>query len=485
MSTLTLEAPAAERTRSASWPKPSAVAWVLGAGLLLRLTHYLLNHTIWYDEAVLLANVLGKEYLRLLGPLDSEVAAPPFFLWSLRTIALTVGDYSYVWRLPFFVASCLTLALMTALARKTLPPAAAAILVALVAFSDSFVWLGCNVKPYIVDALFAAGILYGYVQTEQWSPSRRMLLFAAVAPILLCYSYATLYVYCGLFAAFLPTVWRERRGGVWTAYLALLAAVAVTMAILYLGPISAQRVPGLVAGWKNKFPNFSQPASVPGWIVGNTFLVFHYCYNPVGALFVVFAAVGVVRCWKHGRFDLACLCLGPVAACLLAAVAQVYPYSNNRLILFTAPGIGLIAGLGLSSLLESRRMKNRWMMPALAALLIVPEVALSGVHLVRPWLYPDGAGTTAFVNAQRQPGDLVASDEGNYLYFFFNEVRPLTEIASASHQAGHRVWVLIDHYSVEERRAYVRSRLVEADWELASETQFRKASVFLLVRRAR
>jgi hypothetical protein len=129
------------------WPPRSAAGWFLLLGLMLRLVQYLLNHTIWYDEAVLLANVLGKDYFRLLGPLDYEVAAPPLFLWGLRTIALLFGDHPYVWRFPPFAISCLTLLLMTVLARRVLPPAPAALLVGLVAFSDGFVWLGCNVKP--------------------------------------------------------------------------------------------------------------------------------------------------------------------------------------------------------------------------------------------------------------------------------------------------------------------------------------------------
>ncbi|MBY0231843.1 MAG: hypothetical protein K2W96_21385, partial [Gemmataceae bacterium] len=60
------------------------VGWIVVAGIALRVVHHLLDHTIWYDESVLLFNLLDKDYLGLLGPLDHDVAAPPLYLWGMR-----------------------------------------------------------------------------------------------------------------------------------------------------------------------------------------------------------------------------------------------------------------------------------------------------------------------------------------------------------------------------------------------------------------
>jgi hypothetical protein len=463
-------------------PGSSAARCFLALGLLLRLVHYVWNHTIWYDEAVLLFNILGKDYGRLLGPLDYEVAAPPLYLWALRSLALLVGDHPYLWRFPSFAISCLLLWRMAALARRVLRPTPAAVVVGLVAFSDAFVWLGCNVKPYILDAFLATCLLEAYVRTEDWELGRRLLLFLLLAPVLFGLSYPALFLYAGLLLAFLPQVWRARRPGVWAAYVGLAFVVALTLAALYFGPIHAQRVPGLVAGWKNKFPDLSRPASVPGWILGNTFLVFHYCYNPIGSICVLLAAAGVWWCLRHGRFDLVCLGIGPVAACLLAACAQVYPFSNNRLIAFAAPGIGVMSGLGLSVLTDAR-CRIRWGLMTLAALLIGPEIGLCLMHLHRPWVQPDSAGVTRFVKQHCQAGDLIASDDGTYRYYFFGEVRPMQE-GAASGGDGQRVWVLVDHSTNDRRRHLARAWFAAPAWELCSETVFQGASV-LLFRRGR
>jgi hypothetical protein len=465
------------------WPPLGLAGWFLCLGLVLRLVHYLLNHPIWYDEAVLLVNVLGKDCFRLLGPLDYEVAAPPVFLWGLRAIALVFGDHPCIWRFPPFAIGCLTLVLMTILARRILRPAPAALLVGLVAFSDGFVWLGCNVKPYILDAFLASGILVVYVKTEGWSPTRRLLAFGAPAPLLLGASYPMLFLYAGLLAAFLPAVWRQRRVGPWAAWLGLAAVVLATFTCLYFGPIRAQRVPGLVEGWMNKFPDPSQPASIPGWVAGNTFLVFHYCYNPIGSCCVLFVIAGVWWCLRNGRLDLACVCLGPLAACLLAAFLRAYPYSNNRLILFAAPGIGLLTGLGMSVALDVWRQRTRWALAGLVAVLILPEVGLSLIHLHHPWDKPDADLATHFVAQCRHPGDLVATRGGTYHYFFFGEVLPLEEAARVPCPSGQRVWVLLDHTIIfEDPRATVLSAFPRPEWESCAEIQFHRGSVYLFVR---
>src|SRR5262249_37846639 len=147
-------------------------------------------------------------------------------------------------------------------------------------------------------------------------------------------------------------------------------------ACLYFGPIRAQRVPGLVEGWMNKFPDTTDPASVPGWVLGNGFLVFHYCYNPIGTVCVVPVAVGVWWCVRQSRFDLVAICLGPLAACLFAAFLHAYPFSGNRLMLFAAPGIGLMTGLGVSALLEAWPGPPARAILAVVVVLILPEVGL-------------------------------------------------------------------------------------------------------------
>jgi hypothetical protein len=469
---------------------PGTVSWLVLVGVVLRLAHYLWNHTIWYDEALLLINVLGKDALSLLGPLDHEQAAPPLFLWGLRGIAVWGGDHPYLWRLPPFLLSCLTLWVLALLARRLLPPGPAVVVTSLAAFSDAFVWLGCNVKPYILDACLAGCFLYAYVRTAGWPLARRLLVYACAAPVILCLSYPMVFLYAGLLLAALPALYRPERPGVRVAYGVLLAAVLLTFAALYFGPMRAQRVDGLMSFWEGKFPPVERPAAVPGWVVGNALLVFYYCYNPVGVVLALFALGGAWRCLREGRSDWVCLCLGPLGGCLGAAFLKAYPFSGNRLMMFAAPGILLMAGEGLSAALGqrgrfpgafSREWGRGWLAACLCAALILPEVGLCAWRIYRPWSKPDAAGITRFIKARCLADDLVASEQVKYRYFFFRELRSLTEVREGFLSGGQRVWVAMEHGDPERRGRHVLT-LLGSGWELRLEKRFHRGSVFLLVR---
>jgi hypothetical protein len=447
-------------------------------GLVLRLFHYLQNYTIWYDESVLLFNVLDKDYSRLVGPLDHAVAVPPLFVWLLRFLGTTAGDHSYLWRGLPFAGSCLVLLLTHLLGRRFLSPLTAVVFVGLVAVSDAHVWLGCNIKPYIFDALIGTGLIYLFLATEDWPLPRRLGLFAVLAPPLMTFSYPAVFLYGGVLVAFAG---RVRNVNAAAAYLLLGLTALATFAVLYFGPMRDQRAAGLVAEWANKFPDWSRPATAPGWVAGNTFLVCHYCYNPVGAPCALLAVLGVIECWRARRSDLLWLCAGPMVLCLGACFVRAYPFSNNRLILFLAPGLGVLVAIGYQVAADWLRPRSRRGVALLLVAILIPEAGYAAFRVVRPWDRPDSSGVARLIHQQRRPGDLVASDEPGYRYFFRGEIQTLSDVIDAP--AGRRVWVPIDHYTPEQRREFARRALPEDAWDLATEVHFHRATAFLFVRR--
>ena len=80
-------------SRFATLGRPSF--WIgvgLAPGLFLRFYHAGRNPLIWHDEAALVINLLLKYYSELLGPLYWVQPAPPFFLWSERSMVLLHGE---------------------------------------------------------------------------------------------------------------------------------------------------------------------------------------------------------------------------------------------------------------------------------------------------------------------------------------------------------------------------------------------------------
>src|ERR687889_702385 len=59
------------------WPVVTAVCAIVAVGALVRTRLFLTGRALWYDEAALALNVVGRSYLDLLGPLDFRQTAPP------------------------------------------------------------------------------------------------------------------------------------------------------------------------------------------------------------------------------------------------------------------------------------------------------------------------------------------------------------------------------------------------------------------------
>ncbi len=446
------------------------LTWVMViGGLILRVWHYVANHSIWYDESVLLVNVMDKDFAGLLGPLHHAVAAPPLFVWLLKLIHVTVGDVPYVWRAVPFVSGVVGLLLTVPLARKLFDPPAAVLAVGLVAVSDCAVWLGCCVKPYAGDAAIVTALLLYLKATDGWPVAKRLLLLAALAPPVLCFSYTSVFAFGALMLAMLPAVWRSGPRG-WLAWLLAGAAVGGTLAVLYFGPMKEQRDSNLFREWKPYMTDFEDPAGLPFWLLRSFLGVCQFACNPSGFVLGLLAPLGVWGLWKNGRREMAIACVGMFVLALVAAGMKAYPFGQSRLSFFLSPAVIVLGTAGVGEVIRWRRPVG----VGLAVLLVAVGDGLSLYHLVRPWPVPDAAAIHRHVQTHRQPGDVILSDDastapedasrGNYLYFFFGELKPLA--AGADVPLGGRAWVVMDHYTPDERRHYINERLVPLGFEL-------------------
>jgi hypothetical protein len=440
---------------------------------------------------VLLVNVMEKDFAGLLGPLHHAVAAPPLFVWLLKLIHLTVGDVSYVWRAVPFVFSVAGLLLTVPLARRVLDPPAAVLAVGLVAVSDAAVWLGCCIKPYAGDAAIATGLLLSLRMTERWPAAKRLLILAAATPVLIGFSYTSMFTIGAVLLALIPAVWKGGWKG-WVSWGVASAAVAGTLAVLYFGPMKAQRDPGLFEEWRLHFPNSADPTSIPLWLLKAVLGVFQEACNPSGAVLGLLAPLGVWGLWRSGKREVVIACIGTFLLALAAAAVKAYPFGQHRLSFFLAPAAIALGCAGVQEVFRWRR----WAGVGLAVLLFAVADGLALWHLAEPWHQPNGSAVRRYVQDHRQPGDVVLSPDadpaekkrGNYLYFFFGEVKPLS--AGAEVPPGGRVWVLMDHHKPEERRAYVDDRLRPLGFELVEERRFgpeadhfAQASAYLYVKK--
>jgi hypothetical protein len=474
--------------RSFAFLSPWTPRWLIPllvvVGLGLRSYHYGRDRAVWQDEAGLLLTVTARDYADLFfGRLDYHQAAPPLYLWTLKTVAGVLGDGSYALRLPSFLASCLALVLFAFTARRMLTAGAAAWAVLWFAVSEQLLWHASEAKAYSVDVLAAVVVLA--LPSCRWldSPRRQLLAYTLLSPILLLSSYPASFLCVGLLLAYLPVVWDKREGRTRLAYGGLLAATATVLLWLVFGPVRHQHDAEIHSCWVACMPNWREPATVPRWFLSAPFEVCRYCCKPLGQFLVPFALAGALLLRRTGEGTRLRLMLASIFLALAAACVHVYPFGGARVMAYAAPAILLIAAAGVASVLTWLRSRSR-LACVVPLLLLLTPAASSLEQVVHPWSEADVPSAAAFVQRQRRAEDLIIGNDVAQQYYF-RRAGPAFHLLDDSpfpSPAGERLWILMTAALPQAERERLASYFVPRGWRPRLQREFAFTTVILYSR---
>ena len=416
---------------------------LLAIGLTWRTVRYLLQFPVWGDEAMLATNLAWFDYGQLTQRLENCQIAPLMFLWGERTAYTWFGPSEYSLRLLPFLASVFALGVYWRLTGLLLNPQARLFAVGFLAVANFSVVTSNSLKPYSLDLLAALALLEPAVQWLKAPDKRRWLvLLTLFAPVALVTSYPAAFVAGGISVALCRRAWQAGRATrCWFAayHVTVLAGFVIAYAVganqlnTTTGGASTQL--GMTTYWAHGFP----PASLwdwPWWFVRLT--TGQMMAYPLGdanggsILTVVCVAMGAVILWR--RRDRECLALFgvPLLLNLVAAAMHRYPYGGSaRLSQHLAPGICVLAGLGLAAAIARARpaLGTKW---SYAAVGLFACIGVGGlVRDVRCPYYSPGADwmrtTVKEMRSQVHEGDpvIVCGDSGDFeivlVWYWLNE----------------------------------------------------------------
>jgi hypothetical protein len=396
--------------------------WVITVlGLLLRSYHYLRNPALWHDEAVTVLNVLRKSFTELLGPLYGSATGPPLFLWVQKCAVLCLGESTYSLRLVSFLASCAALLVMAVLVPRLLQPIPAAACMLVLACSDRLLWHAAEARHYSTDVFIASGLALLFVVSRKWATQRRILCFACVAPFVILASYPGVFLCAGSAIAFLYVLLRHKqRLSEWLALMALALSIAGAFLVLFFTTASVQRTTPLDAAWLRAFPDWRHPLRVPLWFILSTVGVVDYMTRPIGGILALVACIGAVRWWRGGERELVLFLVAPLGFAASAGLANAYPYTGARTMVFAITAIALMIGAGIQGACEWIRgsQLRAWLAGSVIALPLLATLLFSIYRLWVPWPRADTSGAAAYVLEHRAEGDAVTANHWEYEYYF-------------------------------------------------------------------
>lgn len=397
-----------------AWPSATSVAIAIAValGVALRVRAFVAFRSLWMDEAMLAVNIVERPLAALAEPLEYNQGAPLGFLVLQKLAVVALGDHDWALRLVPLVASIVALALFARVAARSLA-GAAPVVVAAAAISVPLVDYSTEAKQYSLDVLVATALLgcaAALIEGRRGATARAVVA-GAMAP---WFSHPA--------AFFLPALgaivaWRRGAGEAgrrWIEIAGIAALWSASAFALYRASLATLASnAALLDYWRAYFMPLAAGSALP-WLGSALRGLFEQAAGLVpstGA--IALAGLGLVGfAWR--RPALLAATAGPVAVCLGASAAGLYPFAQ-RLLLFAVPGVLILMGEGLRVLAAASTRLHARAAVALTTILAAALLAAPTQAAYARWLEPRLSehlrpGLEFLVGERRR-------DDGVYVYY--------------------------------------------------------------------
>jgi hypothetical protein len=402
-----------------------AAGGLLLFGALARIVSFLQNPSLTGDEAMLGLNIGRRSFGQLLQPLDYGQLATVPFLWAERLVTMFGGASGYTLRIIPLLAGIGLLWAVYRLGYELLGHVEALVALALSASAFPLIRYSVEVKPYILDGLVSAGLVWVAVRLmDQPEDGRKWLWLTISGAVAVLLSAPALFVGAAVLLGLGVASVRGRR----RHHLSRLALLALLWGAIFGAAYLAWYAANAGAPYMRHFwaPTFLRPGTPPlldrlRFAVAETGCTLT-CWRgllDLSPVLMLLAALGVAVLWRRRGSEYAVLVVGPLAAAAGASAMGSYPIAT-RLLLFTAPLLCVMVAGGIvwvASEIERRwtQVRARWVLllflyPSIvvaAALTFTPPAdwGVRGVEVspLAEDFYLHGHGQPVYVDARTVP----------------------------------------------------------------------------------
>ena len=385
---------------------------IVALGIFLRLRYYLLNRSLWADEASLALNIVTKNFRELTQLLDYHQAAPIGYLFIEKFLILVFGNLDYVLRLFPLFAGILATYLIYKIARASFGTVG---LLAASLFSISWmlVHYSTELKQYSSDVMVALLLVYlGINCLKENVGGKEFLTLGIVGAIVIWVSHPSVFIMVGVGFAlvlekftrrdYVPWIWVLGVGTIWLA----------SFGLEYL--VSLQHIVSdgyLIDYWNRAYvPN--PPWTNKAWYISTFYTFLFYTYhrgdNVMALITLVFCGIGFFSLVIRNR-KTALLIISPFVVVAIVSMLQRYPL-KNRFMLFLVPFAFLLITEGIRTiywLIAKWKPNIATIVSGLLALTIIWQIAPITYEKAISRTKEDIRPVLVYIAENKQPDDIL------------------------------------------------------------------------------
>lgn len=420
-----------------------AVVVTVALGAAFRLVQYFADRSLWFDEAMLVLNILDRSALHLTGTLDFEQLAPIGFLEGEKLATHIFGASELSLRLLPLLFSLLALPVFALLARRVVGTRGAALASCVLACAPGAVYYASEVKQYSGDLAVAVLLLaLGVALLDPALTPRRRLAAALIGAVAIPFSTSSMFVAGGVIATLAARyILRRDRESRVALYPALVWAVSVLGFVVFTvkraghlqaalaPPSSGTELSGSSAYGTSHLRVIRELASAIWRSAGYPDSApERYLHWPL----VLLAIVGVIVLARRRPWVAAMIVL-PFAAVGLASWVHRYPIFD-RTVLFLVPSALLALAEGAAALMRGvNGFGTRGVVAAgVAAAVVVSPLVQGFENAAHPIRHEEVKSTIKFIRSGWRPGDgLFVDDETRFAFRYYLQCKCLHAAESA------------------------------------------------------
>lgn len=346
------------RSFNASSVAPN-ILWISGLifGLAVRAAGFFYSDTLEIDESALLMNILERDWLQLLAPLDYNQHAPIGYLLCVKLATMLGGESYLTLRICNYSLSSLSIIIFATYVRKLFPLSVAALLTWILAVSPEAILYSVVAKQYAFDLGLTSILLVlcaPRLLAEDVSTLKFPFVLAVLGAVFVWFSHPIIFVLIGYLSA-TAFGWFQRPNSNWRGIIVLGAIWSGSWLLNYslvLRQSSGNQF--LRSFWHSYFAPFPPFSTAElKWYLDrflDLFFVGPFSFSVSGAVMVLVVCLGIARLFDLNKSLLIFLCV-PILCALGASMFTLYPF-YNRFLLFSMPLLLVLFGFGFELLIR-------------------------------------------------------------------------------------------------------------------------------------
>jgi hypothetical protein len=326
---------------------------ILLSGITLSLVQFIYNRCLWRDEASLALNIINKNSLELLKPLDCNQVAPILFLQLEKLFSILLPNSEYGLRLLPLLCFWFSLYFFYRILKLTFKNYYTIIFaLSLFVFNYNLIYYSSEVKQYMCDVLVLTSIYY-FILKNYKKEENKYYLLGILGCVSIYLSNVTPIILFSIGVYLLYDSWIDKK-----IYFKHMAGVSIVWVITFLSYyyyfIHGHPTKNfMLTYWSNAFmPHNLFSADFYLFLIDKFKMLFDSPYGIMDKiLFPVLYLIGLVTLSIRRKTGILLIMLMPIFLQLLLSAFKLYPF-DVRLILYTVPIVIIITSFGFEYLID-------------------------------------------------------------------------------------------------------------------------------------